>query len=160
METKNPGEPPAWTMEQLTPEIVSQAPRLALQAGDEEDKPSTDIFFAIADNLEADRSLLLCLPQGLASAAGLHSGAESRKLLQTPAFPEALRIMQKGGVLALTGDAVVSIYSRNLDAVDYEVAQIRPEFLNTFLLANLDQLDYDNYDYDQPYTGSRRILTI
>lgn len=68
--------------------------------------------------------------------------------------------MQKGGVLALTGDAVVSIYSRNLDAVDYEVAQIRPEFLNTFLLANLDQLDYDNYDYDQPYTGSRPVLTI
>ena len=157
-ENKKSQQASAWTMEQLTPEIIAQAPRLALQAVDEEDKPSTDIFFAIADSLETDRSLLLCLPQGLTSAAGLHSGAESRKLLRTPAFPEALRIMQKGGVLALTGDAVVSIYSRNLDAVDYEVAQIRPEFLNTFLLANLDQLDYDNYDYDQAYTGSRPDL--
>ena len=38
------------------------------------------------------------------------------------------------------------------------MSQIRPEFLNTFLSANLDQLDYDAYDYDQPYAGGRPDL--
>lgn len=148
----------AWTLERVTPEVIVQATRLRLSPPDDEDKPSTDIFLAVDDNLEPGRSLLLRLRQGMVSASGLRSSEESLKLLQAPAFPEALRIMQKGGVLALTGDAVVSVYSRNLDAVDYEVSQIRPEFLNTFLSANLDQLDYDAYDYDQPYAGGRPDL--
>lgn len=49
-----------------------------------------------------------------------------------PDFPEELRILQKGNVLALGDDDRLSLYSRNLEGIAWKAWQLRSSFINQF----------------------------
>lgn len=61
-------------------------------------------------------------------------------LVRVPEFPEELRILQKGNVLALGGEGKLSLYSRNLDSVRWKAWQVRSSFINQF--AGMNEGDF------------------
>lgn len=119
-----------WSLEEVNGEILGRSEAVPLTLPEAADVASTLVNLPFGRELEPGRALLVSVAEGLRSADGSRLAREVRFLAQVPDFPEALRIMQRGSVLALTGQTALSLYSRNLDLIRYEAAQVRPEFIN------------------------------
>lgn len=165
-----------WSLEDLTPELLARATPLQLRPMNGDDNPSRDISFIIApsfdatgkaqgmNELEAGRSVALELPagaSGLLSVGNLPMSTLAREIVALTPSSEALQFLQKGGVLALKGEGIISLYSRNLDTVNYEVSQVRPEMLNVFLATNQDILNENtrNHESERLFRNSNFALS-
>ena len=125
-----------WSLAEISKSILERAEPVGLTLQADAETASSLVSFGFEREIEPGRSLLVSVSRGLAGVQGLSLQEESTFLVQIPPFQEELRIMQKGGILALTGDRSLSIYSRNLDEIEYSLAQIRPEFINHFVSSN------------------------
>lgn len=120
-----------WNLAELTPDVLARSRTVALSLPEDPDAALTTLGFGFKEELEPGRSLLITLGQ-LSSRDGFSSGKESSFFTVVPEFPEELRILQKGNVLALGDDDRLSLYSRNLEGIAWKAWQVRSSFINQF----------------------------
>ncbi len=125
-----------WSTEEISNEVLARSTPIALVALGDPDTPNMEIPFGFSEEIEPGRCILVNVADSATGRDGLRLAKGMSILAQAPEFGAEARIMQNGGILALAGDKKLSLYARNLDAMAYTVAQIRPEFLNHFIATN------------------------
>jgi uncharacterized protein YfaS (alpha-2-macroglobulin family) len=117
-------EPYPWAADEATPDILKLSTRLALQA-----VPSEREFGEMHSfRLDADvgRRLLVKIDKGVKSFGGYVSSEAVYRTLEMPEFPQELRIMGEGSLLALSGEKKVALLTRDLPGVKVELGRIMP----------------------------------
>lgn len=76
------------------------------------------------------RGLYVKIPRNTTSFGGFKLKDDFEKVITVPQYPSDLQIMGKGSLLPLTGSKQLSLVSRNLNKITYQVHQIRPEHVN------------------------------
>ncbi len=117
--------------------------------------PVSEDFTAVHSlklNAEPGRYLYLKLKKGLKAFGGFSMAKDYATVLRVPEFPRELRIMQAGGLLALTGEKKISVFARGLDGLRFEVGQVLPQFLShlvTQTQGNFDSPYFKSYSFNQ-----------
>lgn len=128
-------EPPYtwWSQAEITPDVLKKSEKLDLQILNGSDEPSRFLILAPKQAVEAGRCAYLTIKAPVRGPENFVIDSDIVALTQFRSLESAVKIMQKGSVLSLHGDKKLSLYARNADEISYEVRQIRPEFINTYV---------------------------
>lgn len=122
------GTPYPWkNMAELTPEVLDRVEPLALSPSPGQDEAAPRRAFRF--KAEPGRTLLVRVEAGLAAPGGYTLARDFVALVQAPVVGPELKLMQAGAVLPLTGEKKLTLQGRGLDAVVWEAARVRPEFV-------------------------------
>lgn len=144
-----------WSMAEVTPEVLARSRAIPLTLPEDADAAFTTLGFGFGEELEPGRCLLVSLG-ALSGKGGFSTEGGVSFLARVPEFPEELRILQKGNVLALGGGSKLSLYSRNLDSIRWKAWQIRSSFMNQF--AGMNRGDFSSPELSDPALDSLSIL--
>lgn len=81
-------------------------------------------------NSAPGRGLYIRIPKNTVSFGGFKLKDDFEKVITVPQYPSDLQIMGKGSLLPLAGSKQLSLVSRNLNKITYEIHQIRTEHVN------------------------------
>ena len=108
-------------------EILAIAKPLELQATESTtDFPTLHSFRLTAD---VGRFIYVKVEKGLASFGGFQLGKRFDTTARVPELPREVRILHSGALLSLRGERKLSLYSRGLPAIRYEVGRVLPDRL-------------------------------
>ncbi len=79
------------------------------------------------------RELYVKIKKGLKSQGGYQLADDNTFIIKIPKYPKELRIMADGSLLALKGERKISIYSRDIPALRFEVSRVLPQQLQNFV---------------------------
>lgn len=124
-------EPPAfdeWQVGEITDEVIASAEKIALTLIPSADPLAASHGFRF--RTPRDGVLFVRVARGLQAAGGYRLRDEYRATLEAPMPPQGVEIQGEGGVLALTGERKLSLRSRGLRLLEYEIAQIPADQIN------------------------------
>ncbi len=81
-------------------------------------------------SLETSGQLYVTVAKGVRALGGFVLGAEYAAVLPAPQLPREIEIQGAGGVLALHGERKLSIKSRGVRTIEYEVARVPADQIN------------------------------
>ncbi len=118
-----------WTTPALvSDEIRATAQPLALEAVEPaSERPAQHVFRYRAP---PGRWLYVQVDKGLASFGGYELGRRFDATLKVPELPKEVRILGQGALLSLRGERRLSVYSRAVGAIRFEVARVLPDRLH------------------------------
>jgi hypothetical protein len=119
------------TTNEVTPSILKKAEQLSLKAMPEGTNYATQFGFGF--KAPPGRYLYVSVDKGLGSFGGYTLENKYEAVLQIPAIPNDIEIMQDGSILTLSGAKKLSLHARGTDMLKVEVAQILPEALQHFI---------------------------
>ena len=125
-------EPYRWeAANEVTPAILEQSEVLEL-------KPmavGTDYTAQFGYEFQASpgRYVFVQVDKGLEAFGGYTLERKAENIVQVPAIPNDIEIMQQGSILSLSGAKKLSLHARGTDRLEVEVAQILPESLQHFI---------------------------
>ncbi|MFH1262474.1 MAG: alpha-2-macroglobulin [Pseudomonadota bacterium] len=124
--------PYAWRETEATgPEILRASQQMKL------DPIETDREFATTHSFkyQADpgRYVYVRIPKGVPSFGGYLLAKEFDAIERVPEFPKELKILGNGSLLGLSGEKKISVMSRDIPAIQFEVAQILPDQIHHFV---------------------------
>ncbi len=90
-------------------------------------------------NSTPGRGLYIRIPRDTTSFGGFKLKDDFEKVITVPQYPSDLQIMGKGSLLPLTGSKHLSLVSRNLNKIAYQIYQIRPEHVNHLIPALVNE---------------------
>ncbi|MFA6092735.1 MAG: alpha-2-macroglobulin [Elusimicrobiota bacterium] len=112
----------------IGPEVLSLSERVKL------DPIATDKEYATLHSFkykaEVGRFLYIRMRKGLESFGGYILAEEFDAIVRVPEFPKELNIMQDGAILSLSGDKKISVISRGIPAVRFELGRVLPGQIN------------------------------
>ncbi len=109
-------------------EILSISKPVSLEAVPTEQEFSK--LHSFRYNAEVGKYLYIKLNKGVESRGGYILPKVFDKIIKVPAFPKELEIMHEGALLSLSGDKKLSILSRGIKAVRFEVSRVLPGDIN------------------------------
>ncbi|MEZ5814250.1 MAG: alpha-2-macroglobulin [Alphaproteobacteria bacterium] len=125
-------EPYRWqAANEVTPAILEKAEQLSLQAMPNGAGDTTRFGFGF--KAPQGRYLYVTVGQGLEAFGGYTLEKKYENIIQVPAIPNDIEIMQDGSILTLSGAKKLSLHARGTDKLKVEVAQILPEALQHFI---------------------------
>lgn len=131
-----------WNFAEITEDVLANSVDmpLTLLAGSSDPAQAALPSQSVALGFEAEpgRCLLVTVPAGIMATSGVKTGTEKQFILEIPDNPSTLEIAQDGNILPRTGQGSLSLYSHNLDTVEYTLYKVRPEFINIFISMNWD----------------------
>ena len=80
--------------------------------------------------VEGDGSLYVRIRKGVRASGGFELGSDYDAVLAVPQPPVEIEIQGEGGVLALSGERKLSIRSRGVPMIDYEIARVPADQIN------------------------------
>jgi uncharacterized protein YfaS (alpha-2-macroglobulin family) len=116
---------------EVSDEILAQAEQIALTPMADGKTETTQFGFTFT--APADRYLFLAVDDDMAGFGGYTLGRTHRTILQAPAWPNDIKIMQDGSILTLSGARKLSLHARGTDKLAVEIAHIRTEALQHFI---------------------------
>ena len=165
----NPSTPPeqrvrpfAWSQpEMIGPEILKASTPLALkQIPAEREYVSRQAFRYDGD---PGRYIYVRVAKGLRSFGGYVLGETWDGIALIPPFPKEVKILGSGSILSLSGDRKISIYSRDVPALEVEVGRVLPGQLQHLVTqTNLvfPTTAFSNYNFDASNLSARQADTI
>lgn len=144
-----------WSAAELTPEVLARSRAVSLTLPEDPDAAFATLGFGFDEELEPGRYLQVSLG-ALSGKDGFSTGGGVSFLVRVPEFPEELRILQKGNVLALGGEGKLSLYSRNLDSVRWKAWQVRSSFINQF--AGMNEGDFSSPALSETQLNSLSVI--
>lgn len=122
-------EPYAWaSVSEVTPDVLQKSKKIKLGMIPTEKLISEEHSFQISS--VPGRSLFVKIPKETTSFGGFKLKDDYEKVIRVPAYPSDLQIMGKGSILPMSGKQSVSIVSRNVNKIKFEINQIRMEQIN------------------------------
>jgi uncharacterized protein YfaS (alpha-2-macroglobulin family) len=109
-------------------EILAQAKRIQLTVVPSE--KALDRQHAFRLRVESDGELYVRIAKGLRAAGDYRLAEDYNAVVPIPELPREVQIEGQGGLLALNGERKLSIRSRGLAALEYEVARVATTQIN------------------------------
>ncbi len=109
-------------------EILAQAKPVQFVPLPSESERSS--FHAFRVRVESEGELYVRIGKGVRAFGDYPLVADHNAVLPVPQFPQEVRIEGDGGVLALSGERRISIQSRGLTGIEYEIARVSSTQIN------------------------------
>ncbi len=93
-------------------------------------KQETSTLHTFKIKLEKEGQLYAKIRKGLISLGDFQLGSDYANVIEVPLPQAQLEIQGKGGLLALNGDRKLSIKSRGVPVIDYEIARVPADQIN------------------------------
>ena len=108
--------------------VIEQASPVAFTLLPSEKAQDLQHVFRIA--VQRDGELFVRVHKGVRAFGDYPLAQDYDAIVAVPAFPRELQIEGQGGILALTGEKKLSVRSRGLQAIEYEVARVATSQIN------------------------------
>jgi hypothetical protein len=131
---------------EITPEVLNASSKLNLEAIEtEKEYDSTHSFRYKAD---VGRYVFIRVKRGVQSFGGYVLAKAFDAVERVPEFPEELQIIGNGSILSLNGEKKISVFTRDVPGLQFEVSQVRLDQVHHFV-------SQANGDFKQPlfYSG-------
>jgi uncharacterized protein YfaS (alpha-2-macroglobulin family) len=102
--------------------------------------------------VEGDGSLYLRIKKGVKAYGDFELGADYDTVLNVPQPPVEIEIQGDGGVLALSGERKLSVRSRGVPVIDYEIARVPADQINHLVSqtgGNFQNPEFLNSHFDE-----------
>jgi len=109
-------------------EVLAQARRVSVTVVPSE--KALDRQHAFRVRVESDGELYVRVAKGLRAAGDYRLAHDYNAVVDVPLLPREVQIEGQGGLLALNGERKLSIRSRGLSAIEYEVARVATTQIN------------------------------
>jgi len=109
-------------------EVLDAAHRVAFTPMESE-KP-VDRQHAFRVRVESDGELYISVNKGVQAFGGFPLSEDYNAVVAVPQLPREVQIEGQGGLLALSGERKLSIRSRGLSAIEYEIARVATTQIN------------------------------
>ena len=137
-----------WRVDNVGPEVLNYATKLELKAIPNEHEFSTMHSFKYKS--DAGRSLYIKVNKGTKSFGGYILADAFENVRRVPQFPRELKIMHEGAILGMRGDRKISVVSRGIRSVQFEVGRVLPGQINHLVSqsnGNFLSHSFSNYNF-------------
>ena len=117
-----------WRVDDVGPEVLGYAKKLDIKAIPTEEEYSSIHSFKYT--AKPGRSLYVSINKGTRSFGGYILSKVSANVKRVPEFPRELNIMHEGAILGMRGERKLSIVSRGIKTVQFEVGRVLPGQIN------------------------------
>jgi uncharacterized protein YfaS (alpha-2-macroglobulin family) len=114
--------------DEITDEILEQATVVKFTAIPTEKEHSRDHHFKF--KLEGDGQLYVRIDQGLRARSGYDLAEKFTNVVSAPELPQEIEIQGDGGLLALSGERKLSIRSRGVPLIKFEIDRVLSSQIN------------------------------
>ena len=121
------------SVSEVTEEVLKRSKKLTISTIPSEQLVSLEHSYKFSS--QPGRSLFVKIPKDTTSFGGFKLKDDFEKVIAVPQYPSDLQIMGKGSLIPLTGSKQLSLVSRNLNKISYQIHQIRPEHVNHLIPA-------------------------
>ena len=118
-----------WKSATDIPDDVLDAARKVAFTLVESEKPQ-DRQHAFRIRIESDGELYVRVNKGVRAFGGFPLSEDHNAVVDVPGLPREIQIEGQGGLLALNGERKLSIRSRGLSAIEYEIARVATTQIN------------------------------
>ncbi len=119
----------AWqSPREVTDEILKDAKPVAVAVIPSEHEQSQTHAFKFS--VEEEGSLYLRIDKGVKAVGGFPLPATYDAIVAVPKLPREIQIQGNGGILALNGERKLSIKSRGIGQIEYEIARVASNQIN------------------------------
>ncbi len=116
-----------WNTQEVSDSVLAQSEALPLDPIASESEHATVHSFRY--QADVGRFVFLRINRGLKSFGGYILGKHDTRVVQVPPFPQTLRFLGEGSLLALSGEKRVAVVARNMPGMKFEVSQLLPQQL-------------------------------
>lgn len=141
---------------EIGPEVLALATPVKL-----EPIPTQDEFSRLHSfkyQAEVGRQLYVQIGKGIASYGGYVLAQNFDTIQQVPDFPEELNIMYDGALLSLSGEKKLTVLSRDVEALNFELGRVMPDQINHLISQSRGEFkspDFNNYEFNQDNISER-----
>ena len=114
--------------DEIDEEVLSESTLLPVKVIPTDPEDTDAHSFKIS--LETDGQLYLTVSKGTRAMGGYLLGEDYASILNVPELPREIEIQGNGGVLALNGERKLSIKSRGVRTIEYEIARVPADQIN------------------------------
>jgi uncharacterized protein YfaS (alpha-2-macroglobulin family) len=148
---------------EVTREVLAQSEAVAWQAIPNEREAEKAYNFRI--DVPEGRQLYLRLAAGFSSVNDFKMSSGYDTVLNTPGYPQELKLTHEGSVLALSGAHQFGMLSRNLPAVEVRVGRVLPRQLNHLISQSYGDISdprFSNYQFNEENLAeiSREVIQL
>ncbi|MHA3774309.1 alpha-2-macroglobulin [Verrucomicrobiota bacterium sgz303538] len=136
--------------QEIDADVLQRATLLPVTLVPSKEENSKDHTFKIT--LEADGQLYIAIAKGVRALGGFVLGEDYAKVMPVPELPRDITIQGEGGVLALSGERKLSIKSRGVDMIEYEIARVPADQINHLVSQTRGEFqnpDFINYRFNE-----------
>jgi uncharacterized protein YfaS (alpha-2-macroglobulin family) len=141
---------------EITEEVLSTATELPVKLIPS-DKENTELH-SFRISLEAEGQLYVTIDKGTRALGGFLLGEKYATVLPVPKLPREITIEGAGGVLALSGERKLSIKSRGVKTIEYEIARVPADQINH--LVSQTRGEFQNPHFVNEYFGRENISRL
>jgi len=145
----NTHRPFYWNVNLVTPEILAAATPLPLTYVANEREHVELHSFAL--KAEPNAQIYVQVDKGLRSFGGYLMADPVAQVLQMPEYPKEVRIASQGALLAFSGQRKLSLFTRDVPAVQVQVGRLLPDQLQhlvTQTAGDFAHPSFNNYSFD------------
>lgn len=138
-----------WRVDDVGPEVLSYAKKLELKAIPNEHEFSTMHSFKYKSDV--GRNLYIKVNKGTKSFGGYILADAFENVKRVPQFPRELKIMHEGAILGMRGERKLSVVSRGIKSVQFEVGRVLPGQINHLVSqsnGNFLSHSFSNYNFN------------
>jgi uncharacterized protein YfaS (alpha-2-macroglobulin family) len=148
---------PKWSDgDEFTEEVLQTATLLPVKLIPSERETSDRFDFQIS--LEQEGQLYVTVAKGVHALGGFVLKDDYEAVLPVPKLPREIMIQGEGGVLALNGERKLSIKSRGVKTIEYEVARVPADQINH--LVSQTRGEFQNPEFVNYHFGRENIARI
>jgi len=130
---------------QIAPEELQRGTAVALTAIASEAEFPTQHAFRL--KVPVGRTVYVRLEKGLHGFGGYVLGETFQAVIQVPAYPRMLRILQDGALLAQSGDHKVPVLARDIPAIKYEIGRVLPDQIQHLVTQSVGAFARPSWNY-------------
>ena len=142
--------------EEIDKDVLERATLLPVKLIPAEREESEEHSFKVI--LETDGQLYVTVAKGTRALGGYQLGEEYAAIVKVPELPREIEIQGTGGVLALNGERKLSIKSRGVRTIEYEIARVPADQINH--LVSQTRGEFQNPEFVNYHFGRENIARI
>jgi uncharacterized protein YfaS (alpha-2-macroglobulin family) len=142
--------------EEIDEDVLQRATVLPLQLIPTDKEHSEVHSFRIS--LETEGQLYVSIDKGVRALGGFLLGDDYSTVLKVPEIPREIEIQGEGGVLALNGERKLSIKSRGVNTIEYEIARVPADQINH--LVSQTRGEFQNPEFVNYHFGRENIARL
>jgi uncharacterized protein YfaS (alpha-2-macroglobulin family) len=139
----NTHRPFPWNVNLVTPEILASATPLPLAYVANEREHVELHSFAL--KTEPNAQIYLRVDKGLRSFGGYLMAESVDQVLHMPEYPKEVRIASQGALLALSGQRKLTVFTRDVPAVQVQVGRLLPDQLQHLVTQTAGDFAHPNF---------------
>jgi uncharacterized protein YfaS (alpha-2-macroglobulin family) len=136
--------------DEVVPQVLAQSRKLSIEAIPNELRYSALNSYKFS--AEPGRSIYIKLNQGIRFYGGYYLAESYQRVFRVKEYPKELAILGEGSILSFTGDKKLTMLSRGVKQVRYNIGRIRPDDLNHLVSqteGDISAANFSNYGFTQ-----------